>query len=121
MNIEQKRDLFKSTNSVIYSARSEVEHDYDLVREKLLEKPEQFPLLESTCKQAVFVAGDGTVYDDLPDRDLEFQFKEPVNHYAFLELVNGCTDCHVIQQSLRPVSLKENSLERDWDHSYAVQ
>lgn len=48
---------------------------------------------------------------DHPDLEVEFISDVPVTKLR--DIAAGIEDCHVIVQTLRPVPLAENSLERD--------
>lgn len=84
-----------------YSLRAECKSDADQLK-KLVSK--------ACANSEVFLTPDAK---GLPDQEIkihtELEFEE------VLELIRSINDGHVMLQTLQPVPLSENSLERDYD------
>lgn len=85
----------------IYSLRAECMADADMLRK----------LVSSACATSkLSMKADP---DGLPDQEVEIRTELTFND--LLALIRAIPDGHVMQQTLKPVPLAENSLDRDYD------
>jgi len=100
-------DNKESTNPYkVYSCRFEFSHDYTA----FLVQADKQGIQVSTNKFRSVCAENGFV---LPDVHVEFRAEAELE--ALRNVMRAGSDLHVGLQTLRPVVLDENSLERDWD------
>jgi hypothetical protein len=90
-----------------FSFRAECVLDIDrFIREFRLEYPRSYPL----CGEGPFAFNSITVYD----QDLKVEFYSGCTLNAVKKVMEIIADSHVMIETLRPVPLAENSLEREY-------
>ena len=91
----------------IFSLRAECAADVDVLRK----------LLNSSCRVSQLTEQEDT--EGFPDRDVEIRTELCLVQMQML--LGKVPDGHVMEQTLRPVALADNSLERDYDAGAPVQ
>ena len=85
----------------IFSFRAECEHDIRLLFEAMMQQGYR---LKRTVKRGI-----------MPDVSVEI--RTSATQQEVIELLSQIPDSHVMIQTLRPVLMKDNSMERDWQAS----
>jgi hypothetical protein len=88
----------------VFSFRAECKHDIDEFVKLCKVKKVTIKITKCFCAPQ---------QPDLPDRIVELQSDNTIAE--LLEVLRSVDDSHVIIQTIRPVTLEENSLKRDFD------
>jgi hypothetical protein len=87
----------------VFSFRAECKYDVDEFVKLCKVKNVTVKITKCLCVPA---------HPDLPDRIVELQSDNTIAE--LLEVLRSVDDSHVIMQTIRPVTLEENSLKRDY-------
>jgi hypothetical protein len=88
----------------VFSFRAEVKHDVDMFVKLCKVKKVTIKITKCLCTSA---------HPDLPDREVELESENTIDE--LMEVLRGVDDSHVMMQTIRPVTLEENSLKRDFN------